>query len=79
MDINQLLNFFGSGDILDIIFKTVAILLSVFYFLFSLVLAKQVRVMGKTLDSKFNQLIYAVSSIQIAAALILLIFAVFLI
>ncbi len=60
-------------------FKAVSIAVSVFYLLFSLVLGKQVRVMGRVVQDKANSLLYVVSSIQTTVAFILLIFSIFLI
>lgn len=79
MDINQLLGQFNLGGLTASIFKIIVILLSVIYLLYSIVIQRQVKVMGKTLDTAFNQFIFLVSSVQIAVAFILLIFSIFLI
>jgi hypothetical protein len=63
----------------NILFKAVAVLLSVFYLLYSLIIGKQIRIMGKTVDDKANQFLYLISSVQTAAAFILLIFSIFLV
>jgi uncharacterized membrane protein len=65
--------------VIDIFFKTSAIVLGVIYLLYSIVLSKQVNIMTKTLEDKFNLFVNLISSIQITVAIILLIFAIFLI
>jgi len=63
--------------IIDIFFKISAIVVAVIFLLFSIVVSKQVNIMTKTLEDKFNWLVILISSLQITAALILLIFAIF--
>lgn len=78
MDIEQFLNIFNSPEIFNVFFKAVTIFLSAFYVLYSVIIAKQVRIMNKTLEHSFNQVIFAVCSVQTTVALILLIFTIFL-
>jgi|GEM_PF-3194641 len=79
MELNQLFNLFNSEEIVRWCFKIIAILLSVFYLLYALVVKKQVAIMDKALTDRFNQFIFLVCSFQITAALILLIFSIFLV
>lgn len=70
------MDFSSAGGI---IFKAVAILVSIFYLLYSLVIGGQVKTMGKVVEDKANRFLFIVSSIQTTVALILLIFSIFLI
>ncbi len=65
--------------IFDLIFKIALIILAIIYLLYALVVSKNIKIMVKSLDDKFNYLIIFISSLQITAGLILLIFAIFLI
>jgi len=67
------------SNVIDIFFKVSAILLGVIYLLYAIVIAKQVNIMTKTLEDKFNFVVSFVSSLQVTVALILLIFAIFLV
>jgi hypothetical protein len=62
-------------DIKDIIFKIVIGLVAVFYYLYSMVISKQVKIMDKTLKDEHNWLILFVSTLQVTVALIILIIA----
>ncbi|MFZ6035271.1 MAG: DUF5657 family protein [Patescibacteria group bacterium] len=77
MDLSQFLSFFNSGAFTDVIFKVAAIFIAIMYVLYSVIIAKQVRIMDKSLEASFNQFIFFVCSLQTTAALILLIFAIF--
>lgn len=66
------------SSIIDIFFKISAIIVSIIFLLFSIVVSKQVNIMTKTLEDKFNWFIILVSSLQVTVALILIIFAIFL-
>ncbi|MEK7109743.1 MAG: DUF5657 family protein [Patescibacteria group bacterium] len=59
-------------DFKDIIFKVVILLLAVFYYLYVLVISKQVKVMDKAVQDKYNWLILFVTSLQVTASLIIL-------
>ncbi len=79
MDLNNLFNSFNSGEVISVFFKISSIILAVIYLLYALVISKQVGTMTKTLEDKFNVVVSLVSSIQITASLILLVFALFLV
>ena len=76
MDLNSL---FSTGEVIDTFFKISAVLLAILYLLYAIVVSKQVKIMIKTLEDKFNFVVSFVSSLQITVALILLIFAIFLV
>ncbi|PIQ72863.1 hypothetical protein COY13_01135 [Candidatus Roizmanbacteria bacterium CG_4_10_14_0_2_um_filter_36_35] len=67
------------NNIIDIFFKVSAILLAIIYLLYAIVVSKQVKIMIKTLEDEFNFIVSFISSLQITVALILLIFAIFLV
>ena len=62
-------------DIKDIFFKIITILFAVFYYLYSLVVSKQAKIMDKTLKDEHNWIILFVTSLQVTIALIILIIA----
>ena len=62
-------------DIKDTIFKIIIILFAIFYYLYSLVISKQVKIMDKTLKDEHNWIILFVTSLQVTIALIILIIA----
>lgn len=79
METNQYLEFIMGGALTDIIFKSSAIFLAVLYLLYAIIIAKQVKIMDRSLEAPFNQVIFLVCSFQTTAALILLIFSIFII
>ncbi len=69
-------------DLKNIFFKVIVSLFALFYFLYALVISKQVKTMDKTLQDKHNWLILLITSLQVTVSLILLlilILAIFLI
>jgi hypothetical protein len=60
-------------DFKDIIFKVVIALFAIFYYLYALVISKQVKIMNKTLQDEHNRLILFMTSLQVTASLIILI------
>lgn len=66
-------------QVANILFKSSAIIVAIIYLLYALVVSKQVKIMTKTLEDKFNLVVISISSLEITAALILLIFAIFLV
>ncbi len=79
MELNGFLNLFNSLKVVDEFFKVSAVLLAILYLLYAIVISKQVSIMNRTLEDKFQYVISFVSSLQIAVALILLIFSLFLV
>ncbi len=72
-------SYLGAGSALNLSFKVIAVMASLFYLVYAVIISKQVSVMDKTLRDQLNQFIFLVCSLQITAALILLIFTIFLI
>lgn len=62
-------------DFKDIIFKVVISLFAIFYYLYALVISKQVKIMNKTLQDEHNGFILFLTSLQVTASLIILIIA----
>lgn len=78
----ELKNFFtilNSQGINNIFFKIIMIFFALFYFFYALVISKQVKIMDKTLQDKYNGLVLLITSLQVTISLILLILAIFLI
>jgi len=69
-------------DFKDTIFKVIISLFAIFYYLYALVVSKQVKIMDKTVQDEHNGLIVFITSLQVTASLVILIivlFAVFII
>ena len=69
-------------DLKNIVFKVIISLFAIFYYLYALVISKQVKIMDKALQDKHNWLILLITSLQVTISLILLlilILAIFLI
>ncbi len=69
-------------DFKNVVFKVIISLFAIFYYLYALVISKQVKIMDKTLQDKHNWLILLITSLQVTISLILLlilILAIFLI
>ncbi len=79
MELKNFLATISNLGINNIIFKIIMILLALFYFFYALVISKQVKVMDKTLQDKYNWVVLLVTSLQVTVSLILLILAIFLI
>jgi hypothetical protein len=77
-DINQLLTVINSREIVTFLFKAFALVLSVIYLLYAIVVSKQTEIMNRTLESKSNYILFFVASLQITLAFILIILAIFL-
>lgn len=75
----QNLNFLNTQTITVIAFKAFAIVFSMFYLVYAIVIAKQTQVMNKTLEVKNNHVFFAISSAQITIGLILIILAIVLV
>lgn len=75
----QNLNFLSGQTIIAIAFKAFAIVFSLLYLLYAIIIAKQSEVMNKTLEVKNNHIFSLISSVQIFAGLILIILAIFLV
>lgn len=60
-------------DLKDIFFKVIILLFAIFYYLYALVISKQVKIMDKALQDKYNWLILFVTSLQVTVSLIILI------
>ncbi|MFA5770647.1 MAG: DUF5657 family protein [Patescibacteria group bacterium] len=60
-------------DLKDIAFKVIVFLFAIFYYLYTLVVSKQVKIMDKTLQDEHNGLIRFVTSLQVTFSLIILI------
>lgn len=75
----QNLSILNGQTIIMIAFKAFAIVFSLFYLLYAVVVAKQTQVMNKTLEIKNNHIFFIISSAQIITGFILIVLAIFLI
>lgn len=72
MDLNNIFTIISNRGIGNIFFKLIMILSTFFYFFYALVISKQVKIMDKALQDKYNWLILLVTSLQVTVSLILL-------
>lgn len=72
MDLNNIFTIISNQGIGNIFFKLIMILSTFFYFFYALVISKQVKIMDKALQDKYNWLILLVTSLQVTVSLILL-------
>lgn len=75
----QNLRFLDVQTITAVIFKVFAVILSLFYLLYAIVVAKQSQVMNRTLEVKNNHIFSMISSAQITIGFILVILAIILV
>ena len=73
MDLNNFFSTINEIGIKNIFFILFAMIFAIFYFFYALVIAKQVQVMDKALQDKYNWLILFVTSLQVTVSLIILI------
>lgn len=76
MDFN---NFFTSLGVTDFLIKSFCIVFSILYFIYSLVISRQTRIMSKAIMSNNSQFVIAISQLQVFISLILIILSLFLI
>lgn len=79
MNLNQFIQTITTGDIFDLFFKTFAVVFSLLYIIYALVIYKQTQVMTKTLETEGKTFILLISLIQIGIGIVLLFFALLLI
>ena len=72
MDSKNILAIINDLGINNISFKIVSVLFAIFYYFYALVIAKQVKIMDKALQDKYNRLILLITSLQVTVSLILL-------
>lgn len=72
MGANNILVIINNLGIANIFIKIIAILFAIFYYIYALIIAKQVKTMDKTLQDKYNRIIFSVTSFQVSVSLILL-------
>ncbi len=75
----QSIQLLSATQVITITFKSFAIIFSVFYLFYALVIRKQTQVMNRTLQVENNGIFSIVSSLQITAALILILLAILLV
>ncbi len=73
MDLNNFFSTINEIGIKNIFFMLFAMIFAIFYFFYALVISKQVQVMDKALQDKYNWLILFVTSLQVTASLAILI------
>ncbi len=78
MDTNQIIYMLSSKEVVGFLFKAFAIVISIMYLLYSIVISKQTEVMNKVLEAKGNYILHFVASLQITLGFILIILSIFL-
>ncbi|OGK23649.1 hypothetical protein A3A46_02170 [Candidatus Roizmanbacteria bacterium RIFCSPLOWO2_01_FULL_37_13] len=72
MDFNQFIISISGQDIFSFFFKTFAVVFSLLYIIYALVIFKQTQVMTRTLETEATTLILLISLIQIVVGIGLL-------
>ena len=72
MDINNIFITISNQEISSIFFKLIMIISTFLYFFYALAISKQVKIMDKALQDKYNWLILLVTSLQVTVSLVLL-------
>ena len=70
-----MLQFFQPSNLFSLFFKAFAITLSFIYLIYAIVIYRQTQIMLRTLIVKNNQIILAISFIQIIIAMLLIFLA----
>lgn len=73
MDPKNILAIINNLGINNIFLKIISTLFAIFYYFYALVIAKQVKIMDKALQDKYNWFILFVTSLQVTVSLIILI------
>lgn len=77
-NLNQVLNMFSGATMFWFLFKAFAVIFSVMYLLYAVVISKQTGTMNKTLESSNNKVLFFIASLQIFLGFILIILSIFL-
>jgi hypothetical protein len=72
MDFNQLSSFLSGQQIINLFFKTAAIVFSVMYLFYAIIIVRQTQVMNRTIVRHANSFTSLISTIQVFFALIAL-------
>jgi len=70
---------FSDDQFFVLFFKSFAVLFSVSFLVYALVIVRQTQIMNNTLTTKLSPFLYAVSLIQVVLALLLIVFSLVLI
>jgi hypothetical protein len=76
MDLNALLPFFNTTNLVAFFFKSFAIIFSFLYLVYAIVVLKQTQVMNTTLTVGRNGLISFISFLQVLIGLLLVVLAI---
>ncbi len=79
MDINAIIDQLRNVDLIYLFFKAFAIVFSLFYLIYALVLLKQTQVMNATLQTGGRALINLISFVQLLIGVLLVLLAIFVI
>lgn len=74
-----MLEIFNTSSPIDLVIKVFAIVSSILFFIYSIVIYRQTQIMIRTMTLKHNWLILLISLIQVIVSLILLLFAFFIV
>jgi hypothetical protein len=77
MDINTLSQFFTAENIVGIGIKLFGIVFSFLFFIFALVLIKQVQVMGRTIRIKSSGIVVGLAIFQFLLSVVLVLYSLF--
>lgn len=79
MDISQINNLFNDAGIILFFYKAFAIIFSLIYFLYAIIVRKQTSIMNNTVKENSGSIILFISSVQLLLSIILIALSIFLI
>lgn len=77
-NLNLILGMFNGPTIIGFMLKAFALIFSIMYLLYAVIISKQTETMNKTLESNNGYVLKIIASLQITFAFILIVLAVFL-
>ena len=72
MDVKNILVIINDLGVVNIFFKIIIVVFAILYYLYALIITKQVKTMDKTLKDKYNWIIIFITSLQVTVSLVLL-------
>lgn len=72
MDVKNILATINDLGVINLFFKAIIAVFGILYYLYALIITKQVKTMDKTLKDKYNWIILFITSLQVTVSLVLL-------
>lgn len=76
MDTDQIVNFFLGQGLVNLFFKSFAILSAVLYFVYALIVFRQTQIMNKTVTTRGAAIFTLISLLQLIFSILLIVLAI---